>query len=146
MSQELLFFLMITLELFAIVILYSFWVIPAVSKKTIIRWERKMLDGDFDVPLMLENYTEHLLLNFVEVVKKIVPEIMGGYLSAGTRQLKADPENVMAVATAEFLEELPLPARLVANSLLPKLQEALNKAPPSVKEAVVRYSPGLNKP
>ena len=37
---------------------------------------------------------------------------MGGYMSAGTRQLKADPENAMAVATAEFLDELPLPGSL----------------------------------
>jgi len=61
MSQELLFLLMITLELCALVLLYSFWVIPSVSKKTITRWEEKMMDGEFDVPAMLEAYTDHLM-------------------------------------------------------------------------------------
>jgi len=61
MSQELLFLLMITMELCALVLLYNYWVIPKVSKKTITRWEAKMLDGEFDVPAMLEMYTDHLM-------------------------------------------------------------------------------------
>jgi hypothetical protein len=94
---------------------------------------------------MLDQYTEHLLESLVVIVKKIVPEIMGGYLSAGTKQLQADPENILAVATSEFLEEMPLPMRLVASKLIPKLQEALNQAPASVQEAVTKYQPGLDK-
>ena len=73
-----------------------------------------MLDKTWDIPAMLEDYTIHLADVLVQY-KKLVPEIMGGYMSAGVRQLKADPENAMAVATADFLEELPLPARLIAN-------------------------------
>ena len=106
MSQELLFLIFITLELFALVALYNFVIIPMNAKATITRWENKMLAGDFDTVAMLDQYTEHLMVNLVEIIKKLVPEILGGYMSSGTRQLKADPENAMAVATAEFLDEL----------------------------------------
>jgi len=104
-----------------------------------------MLDKSWDIPAMLEDYTVHLAEVFSVIIKKLVPEIMGGYLSAGTQQLKADPENILAVATSEFLEDLPLPARLVANKLLPKLQEALGQAGESQAEPGVRYQPGLDK-
>jgi len=94
---------------------------------------------------MLEDYTIHLADVFAVVIKKLVPEILGGYMSAGTRQLKADPENIMAVATAEFLDELPLPMKLIANKFLPRLQSALDNVADKPAEAVVKYSPGLNK-
>ena len=67
-------------------------------------------------------------------------------MSSGTRQLKADPENAMAVATAEFLDELPLPARLVANKFLPRLQDAMNNATDKPAEPAATYKPGLDKP
>ena len=145
MSQEILFLLMITAELGILLALYHWIILPAAAERTTRRLEEKLLAQDFDLPAMLEQYTEHLLISFVEIIKKIVPEIMGGYLSAGTRQLKADPENAMAVATAEFLEDLPLPARLVANKLLPRLQEAMHQAVPSDPQPSVSYKPGLDK-
>jgi len=145
MSQELLFLLFMTGELILIVALYTFWVIPMVSKKTNDLFERRMLEKTWDIPAMLEDYTIHLADVFGAVIKKLVPEIMGGYMSAGVRQLKADPENAMAVATAEFLEDLPLPARLLANKFLPRLQSALDQATDKPAEAVVKYNPGLNK-
>lgn len=145
MSQELLFFLFMTGELIAIMLLYNFVIIPMNAKATVSRWETKMLNQDFDTVAMLDQYTEHLLENLVVIVKKIVPEIMGGYLSAGTQQLKADPENILAVATSEFLEEMPLPMRLVASKLLPRLQDAMNQAGESQVEPGVRYQPGLDK-
>ena len=145
MSQEILFLLFMVFELAAILSLYQFVIIPRIAKKTNNLFEERMLNKSWDIPTMLEDYTEHLMVNFVEIVKKIIPEIMGGYLSAGTRQLKADPENAMAVATAEFLEDLPLPARLVANKLLPRLQDAMNQAVPSDSEPAVSYKPGLDK-
>ena len=145
MSQEILFLLFMVFELAAILSLYQFVIIPRIAKKTNNLFEERMLNKSWDIPAMLEDYTEHLMVNFVEIVKKIIPEIMGGYLSAGTRQLKADPENAMAVATAEFLEDLPLPARLVANKLLPRLQDAMSQAVPSDSEPAVSYKPGLDK-
>ena len=44
----------ITLELFALVALYNFIIIPMNAKATITRWENKMLAGDFDTVAMLD--------------------------------------------------------------------------------------------
>ena len=140
-----LFLMFMAAELIAILLLYQFVIIPRVAEKTNNLFEQRMLDKTWDIPAMLEDYTIHLADVFAAVIKKLVPEIMGGYMSAGVQQLKRDPENTMAVATAEFLEELPLPARLLANKFLPRLQSALDKATDKPEEAVVRYNPGLNK-
>jgi len=145
MSQEILFLIFMTCELIAIMALYTFWIIPRVALKTNNLFEERMLDKTWDIPAMLEDYTVHLAEVFSVIIKKLVPEIMGGYLSAGTQQLKADPENILAVATSEFLEEMPLPMRLVASKLLPRLQEAMNQAGESQAEPGVRYQPGLDK-
>jgi len=145
MSQEVMFLLFMAAELIAILILYQFVIIPRVAEKTNNLFEQRMLDKTWDIPAMLEDYTIHLADVFAVVIKKLVPEILGGYMSAGTRQLKADPENVMAVATAEFLDELPLPMKLIANKFLPRLQSALDNVADKPAEAVVKYSPGLNK-
>ena len=132
-------------ELIAILMLYQWVIIPRVAEKTNNLFEERMLDKTWDIPAMLEDYTLHLAEVFGAVIKKLVPEIMGGYMSAGVRQLKADPENTMAVATAEFLDDLPLPARLIANKFLPRLQDALDQTTPKPAEPVVKYNPGLNK-
>ena len=139
------FLLFMAAELIAILLLYQFVIIPRVAEKTNNLFEQRMLDKTWDIPAMLEDYTIHLADVFAVVIKKLVPEILGGYMSAGTRQLKADPENVMAVATAEFLDELPLPMKLIANKFLPRLQSALDNAVDKPAEAVVQYNPGLNK-
>ena len=139
------FLLFMTGELIAILMLYQWVIIPKVSIATNTEFERRMMAKTWDVPAMLEDYTIHLADVFGAVIKKLVPEIMGGYMSAGVRQMKADPENTMAVATAEFLEDLPLPARLLANKFLPRLQSALDNAVVKPAEPIVKYSPGLNK-
>jgi len=146
MSQEVLFLLFMVGELIAILMLYQFVIIPRVAEKTNNLFEQRMLDKTWDIPAMLEDYTVHLAEVFGAVIKKLVPEIMGGYMSAGVRQLKADPENAMAVATAEFLEDLSLPARLIANKFLPRLQSVLDKATDKPAEAAVSYNPGLDRP
>jgi len=146
MSQEILFLLFMVGELIAILMLYQFVIIPRVAEKTNNLFEQRMLDKTWDIPAMLEDYTVHLAEVFGAVIKKLVPEIMGGYMSAGVRQLKADPENAIAVATAEFLDDLPLPARLVANKFLPRLQSILDQATDKPAEAAVSYRPGLDRP
>ena len=145
MSQEILFLIFMTCELVAIMALYTFWIIPRVALKTNNLFEERMLDKTWDIPAMLEDYTEHLAIVFSEIIKTLVPQVIGGFMSAGNKQLRADPENIMQVATAEFLDELPAPARMVANMMLPRLQEALSKAKPSEDTLQVKYQPGLNK-
>ena len=132
-------------ELLAILALYQLVIIPRVAEKTNNIFEERMLNKTWDIPAMLEDYTLHLTEVFVEVIKKTVPSMLGGYMSGATRQLKADPENVTALATAEFLDELPLPMRLLANKFLPRLQAAIDKAEPNQNEPVVKYNPGLTK-
>jgi len=146
MSQEILFLLFMTCELVAIMALYTFWIIPRVALKTNNLFEERMLDKSWDIPAMLEDYTEHLAVVFSEIIKKLVPEVLGGYMSGGIKQLKTDPDNALMMASAEFMESLPFPAQLVANKFLPKLQQALDKATEKPAEATARYSPGLDKP
>ena len=87
-----------------------------------------MLNKTWDIPAMLEEYTEHLTVVFAALIKKLVPSIIGGHMSAGNKQLRADPENILAVSTADFLDDLPPSARLVANMVLPRIQEAMANA------------------
>jgi len=138
-----------TCELIAIMALYTFWIIPRVALKTNNLFEERMLDKTWNIPAMLEDYTDHLTVVFAELIKKLVPNVVGGMMSAGNKQLRADPENIMQIATAEFLDSLPPSARMVANMALPRIQEALAKAgqgPDSSDEVSASYSPGLDKP
>jgi len=143
MSQEILFLLFMTAELIAIMALYTFWIIPRVALKTNNLFEERMLDKTWDIPAMLEDYTEHLAIVFSEIIKTLVPQVVGGFMSAGNKQLRADPENIMQVATAEFLDELPAPARMVANMMLPRIKEALAKSSTSDNTVQVKYEPGI---
>jgi len=146
MSQEILFFIMLTCEMVLLVSLYTLWVIPKMAKTTNDLFEQRMLDKTWNIPAMLEDYTEHLAIVFSEMIKKLVPSIIGGFMSQGNQQLRADPENIMQVATADFLESLDPSARMVANMVLPRIKEALNKSQTSPKEVRASYSPGLDKP
>jgi len=146
MSQELLFLLFMTGELVAIMALYTFWIIPRVALKTNNLFEERMLDKTWDIPAMLEDYTEHLTGVFAALIKQLVPSIIGGFMSAGNQKLRADPENIMQVATADFLDSLDPSARMVANMVLPRIKEALNKSTTSDNTLRVKYQPGLNKP
>jgi len=123
--------------------LYTFWIIPRVALKTNNLFEERMLDKTWDIPAMLEDYTEHLAVVFSEIIKTLVPQVIGGFMSAGNKQLRADPENIMQNATADFLDSLDPPARMVANMVLPRIKEALNKSAATPKEVQVRYEPGL---
>ena len=145
MSQEILFFLFMIVELSAILLLYQLVIIPRIALKTNNLFEERMLDKTWDIPAMLEDYTEHLAIVFSEIIKKLVPQVVGGFMSAGNKQLRADPENVMQIATAEFLDSLPPSARMVANMALPRIQDALSKSETSPELVQVKYEPGLNK-
>jgi len=146
MSQEILFFLFMIGELCAILLLYQLVIIPRIALKTNNLFEERMLDKTWDIPAMLEDYTEHLAKVFSEIIKKLVPQVIGGFMSQGNQQLRADPENAPQVAVADFLDSLDPPARMVANMVLPRIQEALAKSQTSTKEVQASYSPGLDKP
>jgi len=130
-------------ELCAILLLYQLVIIPRIALKTNNLFEERMLDKTWDIPAMLEDYTEHLATVFSEIIKKLVPQVIGGFMTAGNNQLRADPENIMQVATADFLDSLDPSARMVANMVLPRIKEALNKSATSQDTLQVRYEPGI---
>jgi len=146
MSQTLLFLLFMIGELAAILLLYQFVIIPRVAKKTNNLFEERMLNKTWDIPAMLEDYTAHLSEVFVEIIKKLVPQILGGMQSQGNQFLRKDPENLIANVTADFLEDLPPSAQMVARIILPKIQEAMSKSGTGTEEVIGRYNPGLDKP
>jgi len=145
MSQEILFFLFMLVELSAILLLYQLVIIPKIALKTNSLFEQRMMDKSWNIPAMLEDYTEHLSEVFTILIKKLVPQVIGGHMSAGNKQLRADPENVMLNATADFLDDLPPSARMVANMLLPRIQEAMTKDGTSPDQVQTSYNPGLDK-
>ena len=143
MSQEVLFLIFMTCELIAIMALYTYWIIPRVTLATNNLFESRMLDTTWDIPSMLEDYTEHLAIVFSEIIKTLVPQVIGGFMSAGNQQLRADPENAPQVAVADFLDSLDPPARMVANMVLPRIKEALHKSSTSDNTLKVKYEPGI---
>jgi len=143
MSQEILFFLFMIVELCAILLLYQLVIIPRIALKTNNLFEERMLDKTWDIPAMLEDYTEHLAVVFSEIIKTLTPQVIGGFMSAGNKQLRADPENAPQVAVADFLDSLDPPARMVANMVLPRIKEALSKSATSPEQVQVKYEPGL---
>ena len=85
MSQEILFLLFMVFELAAILSLYQFVIIPRIAKKTNNLFEERMLNKTWDIPTMLEDYTEHLAIVFSEIIKTLVPQVIGGFMSAGNK-------------------------------------------------------------
>ena len=73
MSQEILFLLFMVFELGAILALYQFIIIPRIALKTNNLFEERMLDKTWNIPAMLEDYTDHLTVVFAELIKKISP-------------------------------------------------------------------------
>jgi len=82
-SQEILFLLFMIGELCAILLLYQMVIIPKIALKTNSLFEERMLDKTWDIPAMLEDYTEHLAAVFSEIIKKLVPQVIGGFMTAG---------------------------------------------------------------
>jgi len=132
-------------ELVAILALYQLVIIPRVAEKTNNIFEERMLNKTWDIPAMLEDYTIHLSEVFAEIIKKLVPQVLGGHFGAGIKQLKSDPENALLSASAEFMESLPFPAQLVANKFLPQLQKALDNTGAEPEQTQVKYNPGLDR-
>ena len=69
MSQEILFLLFMLFELGAILSLYQFIIIPRIALKTNNLFEERMLNKTWDIPAMLEDYTDHLTVVFAALIK-----------------------------------------------------------------------------
>ena len=163
MSQELLFLLFMVAEGIFLVVLYQAYLVPRVISPAVVdHWLAEIESGRIDLPKVLNSYTgeliqqvDYLLFGYTDPenpkkhingkIQTYMPQLLGGYMSGGIKQLKMDPDNATAAAVAEYLDDLPLPARLVAQSVLPKIQEALSKATPKVNEAIVKYDGSFGK-
>jgi len=144
MSQELLFLLMITMELCALVLLYNYWVIPKVSKKTITRWEAKMLDGEFDVPAMLEMYTDHLMDRMSDFMVHFFQSAAANAAKKIGKTEEGGQINLVQGMLSNLSDE-PWYIQALAPRLL-NLIETSGIAPDSLPKAVQNlYQPGLNR-
>jgi hypothetical protein len=144
-SQELLFLLMITGELCALVLLYNFWVIPKVSKKTITQWEEKMLSGEFDVPAMLEGYTDHLMERMSEFM---IGFFHSAAANAAKKIGKTDEGGQLNLVRGmlDNLSDEPWYIQALAPRLLNLLETAGVPGETAAKALKKAYKPGLDRP
>jgi len=124
MSQEILFMLFMTAELIAILLLYTFFIIPrmayAASIKTNDVFEQRMLDKTWDIPAMLEDYTKHLLVHTDALffgytdgdgkkhkgkIQDVIPAVITGAFGKGMEEARKD--NPAVGILDEAMEDLP---------------------------------------
>jgi len=141
MSQELLFILFLFFEGLFLVLLYTYWIVPTVSKNTVSRWERLMLDGEFDLDTMvLDHLMERMsdfMINFFQsaaanAAKKIGKTQEGSEVNLVRGMLDGlsdEPWYIQALAPRllNLIESSGIPAQ--------SLPEPLKKL----------YKPGLNR-
>jgi len=141
MSQELLFILFLFFEGLFLVLLYTYWIVPTVSKNTVSRWERLMLDGEFDLDTMvLDHLMERMsdfMINFFQsaaanAAKKIGKTQEGGEVNlvrGMLDNLQDEPWYIQALAPRllNLIESSGIPAQ--------SLPEPLKKL----------YRPGINR-
>ena len=141
MNQEILFLLFLFLEGVFLVLLYTFWVVPLVSKNTVSRWEKKMLEGDFDLDTMvLDHLMERMsefMINFfssaaANAAKKIGKTQEGGELN-------------LVRGLLDNLQDEPWYVQALAPRLLNLIESAGIPDKTAVKAIKSVYSPGLKR-
>jgi len=158
MSQEILFLLFMLFELGAILSLYQFVIIPRIAKKTNNLFEERMLDKTWDIPAMLEDYTDHLMETCSISLKKSLER--DGDFSKFLRQFFASAAGNAAKSIGKTEEggQLNLMQSIMNNlqneewyiqALAPRLLGLLQNAGApgeTVAEAIkTAYSPGLDR-
>jgi len=143
-SQEILFLLFMTCEMFLIVGLYTFWVIPMVSKKTNDLFEKRMLEKTWDIPLMLEDYTEHLMGEFSVFLRQFFASAAGNAAKSIGKTEEGGQLNLVQSMMSNLQNE-----EWYIQALAPRLLGLLQNAGApgeSVAEAIkTAYSPGLDR-
>ena len=158
MSQEILFLLFMLFELGAILSLYQFVIIPRIAKKTNNLFEERMLDKTWDIPAMLEDYTDHLMETCSISLKKSLER--DGDFSKFLRQFFASAAGNAAKSIGKTEEggQLNLAQSILSNlkdeewyiqALAPRLLGLLQNAGgpgETVAEAIKTvYKPGLDR-
>ena len=148
MSQEILFLLFMVFELAAILSLYQFVLIPrmahAASIKTNDVFEQRMLDKTWDIPAMLEDYTEHLMGEFSLFLRQFFASAAGNAAKSIGKTEEGGQLN-LAQSILSNLKDEEWYIQALAPRLLGLLQNA--GAPgETVAEAIKTvYKPGLDR-
>jgi len=148
MSQEILFLLFMLFELAAILSLYQFVLIPrmahAASIKTNDVFEQRMLDKTWDIPAMLEDYTEHLMGEFSLFLRQFFASAAGNAAKSIGKTEEGGQLN-LAQSILSNLKDEEWYIQALAPRLLGLLQNA--GAPgETVAEAIKTvYKPGLDR-
>ena len=144
MSQEILFLLFMTCELLAIMALYTFWIIPRVSEKTNNLFEERMLNKTWDIPLMLEDYTTHLMGEFSIFLRQFFASAAGNAAKSIGKTEEGGQLNLVQSMMSNLQNE-----EWYIQALAPRLLGLLQNAGApgeSVAEAIKTvYSPGLDR-
>ena len=158
MSQEILFLLFMLFELGAILSLYQFVIIPRIALKTNNLFEQRMMDKTWNIPAMLEDYTDHLMETCSISLKKSLER--DGDFSKFLRQFFASAAGNAAKSIGKTEEggQLNLVQSMMSNlqneewyiqALAPRLLGLLQNAGApgeTVAEAIkTAYKPGLDR-
>ena len=144
MSQEILFLLFMLFELGAILSLYQFVIIPRIAKKTNNLFEERMLNKSWDIPAMLEDYTEHLMGEFSLFLRQFFASAAGNAAKSIGKTEEGGQLN-LAQSILSNLKDEEWYIQALAPRLLGLLQNA--GAPgETVAEAIKTvYKPGLDR-
>ena len=144
MSQEILFLLFMVFELAAILSLYQFIIIPRIALKTNNLFEERMLNKSWDIPKMLEDYTEHLMEEFSLFLRQFFASAAGNAAKSIGKTEEGGQLNLMQ-SIMNNLQNEEWYIQALAPRLLGLLQNA--GAPgETVAEAIkTTYSPGLDR-
>jgi len=144
MSQELLFLIFMTCELVAIMALYTFWIIPRVAEKTNNLFEQRMLDKTWNIPAMLEDYTEHLMGEFSIFLRQFFASAAGNAAkSIGKTEEGGQLNLVQSMMSNLQNEEWYIQA--LAPRLLGLLQNASTPGETVAEAIKTAYKPGLDR-
>jgi len=144
MSQELLFLIFMTCELIAIMALYTFWIIPRVAEKTNNLFEQRMLDKTWNIPAMLEDYTEHLMGEFSIFLRQFFASAAGNAAkSIGKTEEGGQLNLVQSMMSNLQNEEWYIQA--LAPRLLGLLQNASTPGETVAEAIKTAYKPGLDR-
>lgn len=141
MSQEILFLLFLFFEGLFLVLLYTYWIVPTVSKNTVSRWERLMLDGEFDLDTMVLDHLmdrmSDFMINFFQsaaanAAKKIGKTEEGGQVNLVRGMLDGlsdEPWYIQALAPRlmNLIEASGLPADSLTKPLKNLYKPGINR-------------------
>ena len=144
MSQEILFLLFMTCELIAIMALYTFWIIPRVALKTNNLFEERMLDKTWDIPAMLEDYTEHLMKEFSVFLRQFFASAAGNAAKSIGKTEEGGQLN-LAQSILSNLKDEEWYIQALAPRLLGLLQNAGGPGETVAEAIKTAYNPGLER-